>query len=212
MVQEVIETAQSYVYIIAISLVILIVGFALGVIAKKILHKVLKEIELNKLMLRIGIMQNVEVGISTIISYLIYLVTIVLFLDYLGIKSIVIYIVVGALLMLLILTLAIGLKDIIPNFMGYLFLQKKGLVKEGKIVDVKGISGKVEKIGVLETEIETEKGDVLYVPNSLFLKSEFWLRKQHKEEKKEKEAPKEEKEEDLDGRYFTARKSRKRSP
>jgi len=102
MVQEVIEAAQSYVYTIAISIVILIVGFALGVIAKKILHKVLKEIELNKLMLRIGIMQNVEVGISTIISYLIYLVTIVLFLDYLGIKSIVIYIVVGALLMLLI--------------------------------------------------------------------------------------------------------------
>ena len=186
MVQEVIETAQSYVYIIAISIVILIVGFALGVIVKKLLRKVLKEVELNKLVLRLGIMQDLEAGISTVISYLIYLVTLVLFLDYLGIKSIVIYLVVGALLMFLLLTLAIGLKDIIPNFMGYLFLQKKGLVKEGKIVDVKGISGKVEKIGVLETEIETEKGDVLYVPNSLFLKTEFWLRKQHKEEKKEK--------------------------
>ena len=199
MVQEVIETAQSYVYIIAISIVILIVGFALGVIVKKLLRKVLKEVELNKLVLRLGIMQDLEAGISTVISYLIYLVTLVLFLDYLGIKSIVIYLVVGALLMFLLLTLAIGLKDIIPNFMGYLFLQKKGLVKEGKIVDVKGISGKVEKIGVLETEIETEKGDVLYVPNSLFLKTEFWLRKQHKEEKKEKEAPKEEEiKEDLD--------------
>ena len=186
MVQEVIETAQSYVYIIAISLVILIVGFALGVIAKKLLRKVLKEFELNKLMLRLGIMQDIEMGISTIISYLIYLGTIVLFLKYLEIESIVIYIIFGALLMLLLLTLAIGLKDIIPNFMGYLFLQKKGLVKEGKVVDVKGISGKVEKIGVLETEIETEKGDVLYVPNSLFLRSEFWLRKQGKEDKKEK--------------------------
>ena len=196
MVQEVVETAQSYVYLVAISLVILIVGFALGVIAKKLLRKILKEVELNKLMLKLGIMQNIEMGIATTVSYLIYLVTIVLFLDYLGIKSIVIYLIVGALLILFILTLAIGLKDIVPNFMGYLLLQKKGLIKEGKIVDVKGISGKVEKIGVLETEIETEKGDILYVPNSLFLKSEFWLRKQSKEEKKEKETPKKEEEKD----------------
>ena len=56
-------------------------------------------------------------------------------------------------------------------------LQKKGKLKVGKKVDVKEIYGEVEKIGYLETEIKTEEGDTLYVPNALFLKSTFKIKK-----------------------------------
>ena len=55
----------------------------------------------------------------------------------------------------------------------YKYILKPG-INEGV---VKEISGIIEKTGYLETEIKTENGDILYVPNSLFLKSKYRLRK-----------------------------------
>ncbi len=169
--------AKSYFYTIVVGIVILLLGFSLGIIAKKLLQKILKEIEINKIMTRIGIKYNLEKGISSIVSYIIYLVTIIFFLEQFGIVSIVIYLLVGAFLMLIILTVVVGLKDVIPNFIAWLMLQRKGRVRVGKRVNIKEICGQVEKVGYLETEIMTERGDVLYIPNSLFLKTKFWIKK-----------------------------------
>ena len=127
-------------------------------------------------MAKVNVRQDVEKWISIIISSMIYLLFIVLFLNQLGIRSVVLYLVVGAVLMLLILTILVGLKDVIPNFIGWIVLQKKGQLKEGRKVEVKEISGTVERVGYLETEIRTEQGDILYVPNSLFLKSKYKLK------------------------------------
>ena len=127
---------------------------------------------------KVGFTHDLESMVSSVISYVIYLVTVVIFLDYLVIRSIVIYILLGAILTLIVLTMLVGLKDVIPNFIGWLYLQKKrNLIEEGRKVDIKEISGKVEKIGYLETEIKTERGDILYVPNRLFMKSKFKIRK-----------------------------------
>ena len=176
-VNGVVETAQSYFYTIIIGIVILLVGFALGILAKKLTFRLLKEFELNKIMSKIGISYNLESWISSLVSFMIYLITIVFFLNQLGITSIVLYLFVGAILMLIILTFLVGLKDIIPNFIAGLLLQRKKKIREGSTVELKEIIGKVERIGYLETEIKTERGDILYVPNSLFVKSKFWLRK-----------------------------------
>jgi small-conductance mechanosensitive channel len=178
MVQEVVQTAQSYLNIIIASVIILLVGFGLGVLAKKLIQRILKEIELNKIMCKVGITYNLEKFVSSIISYVIYLVTIVFFLDYLNIRSVAIYILLGAILALIVLTLLVGLKDVIPNFIGWVYLHKKSSkIKHGHHVSIKEISGKVERIGHLETEILTDRGDILYVPNALFLKSKYRLRK-----------------------------------
>ena len=165
------QSVESYFYSFIVGIVILLVGFAAGFLIKKLLFRVLKEIELNKAMYKVGITTDLERGVSSIVSYLIYLFTLVLFLDQLGIRSTVLYLVVGGLLMLLILTLLVGMKDLIPNFVGWLYLQKHGRIKEGHKIEIREISGIVEHVGYLETEIKTEKGDVLYVPNSLFLQS-----------------------------------------
>ena len=46
-------------------------------------------------------------------------------------------------------------------------------MKEGHHVNIREIGGRVERIGFMETEIKTERGDILYVPNALFMKSKF---------------------------------------
>ncbi len=177
MVAEIFTLAQKYVYDISIGIIILLGGFALGVLLRKIVYRFLKEVHLNRIMSNVGFTHNLEKTVSTIVMYLVYVITIVTFLKHLGITSIVMYIVVGAILTLLILTFLVGLKDVIPNFVAWILLQRKGKVVVGRRVDVKEISGRVEKIGYLETEIKTDNGDILYVPNNLFLKTKFWVRK-----------------------------------
>src|SRR3989338_400659 len=178
MVNEVIQTAQSYFYDITLGVAILFIGFALGIIVRKVVFKVLKGAELNKVVVKIGIRHDLEKWISSLASFIIYLITIIFFIRYLNITSIVIYLVVGAVLMLLILTFLVGLKDIIPNFVAWVVIQKRELIREGRKIEVREISGVVEKIGYLETEIKTENGDTLYVPNSLFLKSKTRVKKE----------------------------------
>ena len=178
MVNEVIQTAQSYFYDITLGVAILFIGFALGIIVRKVVFKVLKGAELNKVVVKIGIRHDLEKWISSLASFIIYLITIIFFLRYLNITSIVIYLVVGAVLMLLILTFLVGLKDIIPNFVAWVVIQKRELIREGRKIEVREISGVVEKIGYLETEIKTDNGDTLYVPNSLFLKSKTKVKKE----------------------------------
>jgi small-conductance mechanosensitive channel len=99
-------------------------------------------------------------------------------LNQLRIASVVLYLVVGAILMLIILTFVVGLKDVIPNIVAWVFIQRKGTIKEGRRVEVREIAGVVENVGYLETEIKTDRGDILYVPNALFMKSKFSLKKE----------------------------------
>src|SRR3989344_5243210 len=173
MVNEVVQTAQNYFYDITVGVVILFIGFALGIIVKKVVFKVLKGMELNKVMIRVGISHDIERWISSLASFIIYLITFIFFMNYLGITSTVLYLIVGAVLMLLVLTFIVGLKDVIPNLVAWVILHKDERITVGRRVEVKEIAGRVEKIGYLETEITTEYGDTLYVPNTLFLKSKF---------------------------------------
>ena len=176
-VTAIVNTTKSYFSLIVEGIIILIVGFALGILVQKLLNKVLREVELNHVASKVGITNNLEKWVSLIASYVIYLVFIVFFLNHLGITSIVLYLLLGAVLMLLILTFIVGLKDVIPNLVAWLILHKDERITVGRRVEVKEIAGRVERIGYLETEIITDYGDTLYVPNTLFLKSKFKVKK-----------------------------------
>ena len=168
---------ETYLSTIVISITILLAGFAIGFLSRKFLRRILQEIELNRILRSVGVTTDLEQWISLSAALLIYLVTIVFFLDYLGIKSLVLYILLGAVLLLIILTVLVGLKDVIPNLIGWLYLQKNQRIKEGRNVEINEIAGTVERVGYLETEIKTEQDDVLYVPNSLFLKKKHRIKK-----------------------------------
>ena len=111
MAEGIIALAQTYFYTIIVGIVILLIGFGAGILAKKLVFRILKEIELNKIMSRVGVRYDLEKWVSSIISYVLYLFTIVIFFDQLGITSVVLYLVVGGILMLIILTFLVGLKD-----------------------------------------------------------------------------------------------------
>ncbi len=176
MVVPYVQTAESYFYTLIVGVVILLVGLAAGFLAKKLLLKLFKGAELNRTISKLGINTNFEGWGSSLVSYVIYLFALILFLDQLGIRSIVLYLFVGAVLILFILTFLVGMRDMIPNFIGWLYLQKQGRIREGHKVEVREIAGIVERVGYLETEIKTDKGDLLYVPNSLFMRDKHKIK------------------------------------
>ncbi|MBT3298680.1 mechanosensitive ion channel [archaeon] len=174
---DVFNLLKAYFWNIIIGFISLLIGFTIGIFAKKLSLKGLKEIGINKVLARVGIHYNIENIASSILSYLIYLITIIFVLRILGIASIVLYLLLGAILMLIVLSFIVGLKDVIPNLIAWIIIQRKEKIKVGRRIEVKEIKGIVEKIGYLETEIKTELDDILYVPNALFLRSKFWIKK-----------------------------------
>jgi len=168
MVEGVVQTAQSYFYAIITSIAILLIGFGAGILAKKLFQRLLEEIKLNQMIFKANINYDIENIISSLIMYLIYLITIILSLNQLGITSIVGYILIGLVLLLVVLALFVFIKDFLPNFHGWL---KKGRkLKQGQKLEFGQISGAVETVGLMETIIRTTQGDLLHVPNLLFVK------------------------------------------
>ncbi len=166
-----INTAESLLNQMAVGIVILIAGLALGLLVKKFSFRILQQIELNRNMNKLGFAYNAEQGISSLLSSAIYFFTIILFLDQLGIRFLVIYLAAAGMIMLVLLTFMVGLKDVLPNFRGWIYVRRQKSFKEGQQIELPEVAGRVQHIGYLETEIKMKKGDVLHVPNSLFLKN-----------------------------------------
>ncbi|MBI2151314.1 mechanosensitive ion channel [Candidatus Woesearchaeota archaeon] len=177
------ETAlsvQEFIYNLITAIIILIAGFGLGLLINKALLRLLKELQLNQLISRIYITINLERWLSTLASYFVYFGSIIIFLKYLKIDLAALYLILGGFILLLLLTFIIWLKDILPNYSGWLLLKEKGNLAVGSFLEIGemgGVSGTIEKAGWLETKIKTKKGDLLHIPNSLFLNSKFTISK-----------------------------------
>jgi|GEM_PF-3125607 len=170
MVNTALQTAQVYANTVIVAIATLLVGFVLGTLAKKFLSRFLREIEINKIKAIRKSSLDLERGIGTTISYIIYIVTIILFLDQLGIRALVITLIIIGLIALLSITIIIGLRNVPANLKCGLQLKRADQFRPGKSVTLGEIKGIIERVNWLETKIRTERGDLLYVPNSLLNK------------------------------------------
>lgn len=164
-------TAKALIYSFLTGIIILFIGFGVGFLAKKLLKSILQEIELNRIASKIGISFNLESALSNLLLFLIYLATFFFFFRQLGISSLVFYVIFGIIFVLLILAFFVGLKSLVPNLLAGINLKKNGKVEEGRKIEINGIKGTVEKAGLLEVLIETEKKDLLHVPYLILKKS-----------------------------------------
>ncbi|HLD34013.1 MAG TPA: mechanosensitive ion channel domain-containing protein [Candidatus Nanoarchaeia archaeon] len=158
-------------------LVILLVGFVLGRLVGRLVGRLLHEFEVDNVLHKAGFKVPVEQSLAALLSYLIYFVAVALALAQLGLTTFVLYIIVGGAVLLILVATVLGIKDFIPNLIAGFFIFRKGLFHEDQIILFKNIEGKVKRISIIETEIETKTGDMVYVPNSLLVKSTLLVRK-----------------------------------
>ena len=174
------EKVPSVLLNLTVIIIILLIGFIFAKLIGKLVHKALHEAEIDNILKKIGIKFSLENVLSIITTYIIYIITIIMALNQLGVTTTILQIILIGIIILAILFAFISLKDFVPNTLSSFFIYKKDIFKKGDRIRVHNIEGKVENIGFVETEIITKKGDKIYIPNSTLIKSELTVRKRKK--------------------------------
>jgi small conductance mechanosensitive channel len=161
-----------------VAIIILIIGFVFGRIAGRLLQKVFHEIELNTILKKAtGIKIALEEVISKIVTYFIYFIAIIWALNELGLTTTILTMVSGAALVLILVSMLLVIKDFIPNAFAGFLIHRRRQIKIGDKIKTDGIEGKITRISLVETEIKTKQGDIIYIPNSLLTKRQLIVHK-----------------------------------
>lgn len=156
------------------TIIIIVIGLIIGRIIGKIIYRVLHELEVNKAIRKTTkIKVSLEKFISNFIMYFIYFITLIMAMTQIGLTTTVLNIIIGAIAVVLIIALFFIIKDFFPNIIAGIFIQQKKYIKEGEFIEIDNKKGKVTNINLIETTIKTNKGDIVYIPNSFLLKKEI---------------------------------------
>jgi len=156
-----------------LALIILLIGFIFGRVIGKILHRILHEIQLDKTLKKTNIHFALEKTISNIVTYFIYFISLIWALNELGLTTTVLNMISAAALILIILSILLAIKDFIPNIISGFYIYQGSILKEGQKISIDNLEGTIRSISLLETQIETSKGDTIHIPNSVITKKEF---------------------------------------
>ena len=159
---------------IIIAIIILLVGFIIGRIMGKLTQRFFHELEFDALVRKTTKMRiSAEALLGNMLAYFIYFVTIVMALNQLGLTTTVLYLISAGMIVIIVLSVFLGIKDFIPNLMAGMILNKNKLITVGDHIKFKNIEGKVKDMSIVETTILTKSGDLIFVPNANLIKSEI---------------------------------------
>ncbi|MFH1331864.1 MAG: mechanosensitive ion channel domain-containing protein [archaeon] len=153
---------------ISIVLVGLLVGYIVGRLTRRVLH----ELELNKVLKEQGVKIPLEELIASFVRYIIYFIALIFALGQLGLETVVFSVILGVILVIMIAFVILAFKDFIPNVTAGFFIHQQGFIKKGNRIRVSNSEGVVIHTDLTETRLKLDNGDVIYIPNSLIVKSE----------------------------------------
>jgi small-conductance mechanosensitive channel len=161
-----------------VAILFLLIGFILGRLVGKFLLRILKEVEVNKLVYdTFRVKLNADHLISTIVTMVIYFLALVAALEQIGIANTLLYILSLAIIVVAIVSFFMTVRDFFPNLMSGFYLQTNDKLKDGAHVEIDDIKGELVHIDLVHTIIKTKSGDILYIPNSTVAKSKIKILK-----------------------------------
>ncbi|MCX6711072.1 MAG: mechanosensitive ion channel family protein [Candidatus Woesearchaeota archaeon] len=162
-----------------LALFILAGGFFIGRFIGKLVQKILGGIELDGLAKKV-FKRNIPLqdSISFVISGAIYLLSIILALKEIGIAAPVFRWLAAAFIVLILISAALYVKDAVPSIISGLKIIGSRQIRAGDHIKIdEHTEGDVIKVDLTELRLKTEKGDLIYVPNSIISKSKVEIRK-----------------------------------
>ncbi len=158
------------------ALIILLIGIVIGRVVGKFVKRVLHEFEFDTFVRKAtSIKISLEELISHLLEYLIYFFSIVYALSKLGLVATVFQFLSLVIIVFIVLSILLGLKDFIPNILAGIRIQQKGYFNNGDMILMRNklgnIEGRIINLNLLETVVETRKGDIIHIPNSLLSNS-----------------------------------------
>ena|SRR3989338_3967546 len=158
---------------IVLFILIILIGFVIARISGRVIQKVLFELELNKLVEKVtGSMYDVEELIGAIVTFFIYIVAIIMAFNQVGLTMPILNTISAVIILVVFISMLLAVKEIMPNIFAGISIHKKGF-KAGDKIMIHGTKGKIISIKLTETRIETKEGDMIYIPNSLLMRSEI---------------------------------------
>lgn len=152
---------------LAFALVIMLVGFAVGRLVGVALFKLLEGIEFNKGLKRFAITGfDVSRGIGHFVSWIIYVISVIMALISLGIFRQVLLGLIYFVAFVFLGSVILGFFFALPNFFASFKVKKMGL-KKGDLVLVNTVRGELIHIGYFNTRIKGLKNELFMVPNKI---------------------------------------------
>ncbi len=152
--------------------IILLIGMIVGRIAGRMMLKFLRKIEFDKTIRRAtSYTGSLAKMLSDMLSYLIYFVAILMFLESLGLTPLVLNFIFVIVLVIIGISMLLAIKDFIPNFVAGYTIRRNGLFKVGSRIKVGEVQGKIAKMSLLDTHVKTSKDDLMVIPNSYFIRN-----------------------------------------
>ncbi len=152
---------------------IIILGLVIGSIFDNIIRRFLRGLEINSVLEEhLKIKLQLEQNLSTFVKYMIYFVAIIIALDKLGVPTKILRIVFIVLFILVIIFVVLAFKDWVPNLLSGFYILRNNKIKIGDIIKVNGVKGKVIAVNLIETKIETNNNEIIFIPNSNITKYE----------------------------------------
>jgi small-conductance mechanosensitive channel len=159
---------------IVIAIIVLLIGFIIGKILGRLLQKILHEFETDKALKNVaGINFSIEHLIGSLLTYFIYFIAIIMALNQIGLTSIILNMLSGAVILLILISIILAIKDFVPNMIAGIFIFQKEIIKKGDIISFDKIKTKVLETTLIETKLESKSKDTIYIPNSILIKKEI---------------------------------------
>ena len=153
---------------------IAVFGIIVAQIASNITKRLLKGMEINKVLEeQLKVKWQLEKYLAYITRYLIYFLTIIIVLNIMGIPTRVLKIVFIIILIIIVLFVVLAFRDWLPNIVSGFYILRTKKIKKGDNISSKSIKGKVIKVNLLETQIETNNNEVISIPNHNLTKYEL---------------------------------------
>lgn len=160
----------------AAALALILFGVIAGILTEKIVRRLLHSLELDKVLVNVGLKFPLEEFISSIAKYVVYFAGIIYALYKLGLSTVIVEIILGVIIVLLVTFIILAFKDFIPNITAGLSVRGRGAIKKGDFIKINNIEGQVIEFDLIEAKLKLKSGDVMIIPNS-FLSKNIIVRK-----------------------------------
>ena len=173
-VQNLKELLEPFFSKIVVGVIVLLMGFIIGKFTKRLVQKILSEIGVNENIRKVIKKRvRVEEFLSSLTGIFIYFITVVMVLEILGLSEVIVHILTIGVLVLMVALTILTMRDFIPNVLASQALNKKEHLEIGTPIEIDNIKGTIKEMNLNDIQIETSKGDIVHIPNSLFIKKTF---------------------------------------
>ena len=155
-----------------VALAVVLIGFIAGKLVGKAMQWILHSMNINGRWKEMtGTSFRVEQFLSGMLSAGVYLVTIVMALNVLGLSEIIVEVISFGIICIILISIILATKDFIPNYIDGFRVYRR--IEPGDVIVAENVKGKVEELTWTDVKVIAENGDIFYIPHSVFLKKGF---------------------------------------